>query len=205
MRWLLATAILGLLAAPADACKVGDPVPHEVDPLAAATDQEPPGTPVVDAVDVRRGVGHGRLWPLQQVTSCDDLGAVLIDVRAEDDQTPAESLGWRREIVAGVPPEHLFAVDYDYRGETDLHWPDGATNEQEPLSFTVRLFAIDRAGNVSEPVDVRVSDPPEDGGCRIGGRGGRPGTLFTVLVAGSWLLVSGFGARGGRSRSGTRN
>ena len=96
--------------------------------------------------------------------SCDDLGWVVIRiVDTEDDRTPDGEIGYLADIngVApeGLDPSHPVRVD-DAAAQFVLSWTDGATDEQEAVSFEISLSAVDLAGNMSEPsTPVVVSDP----------------------------------------------
>ena len=49
-------------------------------------------------------------------------------------------------------------------GKIWFNWDDG-TEDHAPIDFTLRVVAIDRAGNESAPQTVRVTDDP--GGCAV--------------------------------------
>jgi hypothetical protein len=135
-------------------------------------------------------------------SSCDDIGIVQIQPKATDDMTPAEKIGFRVTLAAGALPSGLTlpadTIDlppgYPFVG---LTWVDGATDNQDPLDFTLSIIAVDLAGNESGPQTVVVHD---DGGgsggssCQLSsGRSGRSGhtplpaaiclTFFALLVA----------------------
>ena len=68
-------------------------------------------------------------------------------------------------------------------GELWFAWDDG-TEDHEPIDFTLRVVAIDRAGNESAPQMVRVTDDP--GGCAIA----RPRAPYRGLaIAGGAALL----------------
>ena len=68
-----------------------------------------------------------------------------------------------------------------------LTWVDGASNDQEPIEFTLRVVAIDLAGNESAPQTVRVSDDP--GGCAIA-PARRPDSGLAFVAAAALLLAT---------------
>jgi hypothetical protein len=120
---------------------------------------------------------------------CPDSGYLTLRVAETDDTTPSGDMGVIVELESGTAPEGLSlpagAVALGFQGQVNLGWDDGATDDQEPLHFTLRLTAIDKAGNRSSPVSVPVSDPGGDGGCQIGriGRSFASSWLTPVLVA----------------------
>lgn len=136
------------------------------------SDLEAPAAPALVAIDVRRGVGpRGGM-----ATSCDDLGFVTITVaRPDDDPDLDDAVGYHLALVDGVLPEGLTLSDDAWLGpDLSLIWIDGATDDQEALSFTLSLTPSDAAGNLGEPLLVDVADPGSVGsvGCdALGGRG----------------------------------
>jgi hypothetical protein len=125
----------------------------------------------------------------ESATSCDDLGLVNIKlVPPEDDQSPSDNLGYMITLKEGSLPGGVELpsgpVLADANSVLYLAWVDGAQDKQEPIGFTLEIFAMDLAGNVGEPLEVRVSDPGSSDGCSAA-----PGRV------GSWLpLVALLGA-----------
>ncbi|MCA9488928.1 MAG: hypothetical protein KC621_03375 [Myxococcales bacterium] len=143
------------------------------------TDQTAPTAPVWVATDIRRGVGpQGGMS-----TSCDDLGFVTITVaRPDDDPDGEEAVGYRLALVEGSLPDDLTLPEEAWLGpELILSWIDGATDDQEPLVFTLSLTPTDAAGNEGEPLVVEISDPGSTAnplGCDVLGGG----------AGGAWML-----------------
>jgi hypothetical protein len=199
--FVAAASALPLFApAPARACSVAAPTTHVVDPAMQATDQMPPTLSPIPAPVIGRGFAPGGCSGSS--SSCDDIGVIQIEPKATDDMTPAEKIGFRITLAAGTLPSGLTlpadAIDlppgFPFVG---LTWVDGATNDQDPLDFTLSIVAVDLAGNESAPQTVVVHD---DGGgsggssCQLAsGRSGRSGrtptpaaiclTFFALLVA----------------------
>ena len=63
----------------------------------------------------------------------------------------------------------------------------GATDEQEPLEFTLQLTPVAPNGELGEAIVVEVSDPGSGSGCAGGGLPGSTGLL--LFAAGAWLAV----------------
>jgi hypothetical protein len=185
--------------APARACSIAAPITHVVDPAMQATDQMAPTLMSIPTPTIGRGFAPGGCSGSS--SSCDDIGVIQIQVKATDDMTPAERIGFRITLAGGTLPAGLTlpadAIDltpgYPIVG---LFWTDGATNDQDPLDFTLSIVAVDLAGNESAPQTVVVHD---DGGgsggssCQLSsGQSGRSGrtsasaaiclTIFALLV-----------------------
>ncbi len=164
---LLATccAALGLLAREAHACRYLLSAPRPVEATAGDT-----GAPeLFDAQVLSIGRGQGLRPQLDENgalvayvgTTCDGVGTLRVVVSALDDHTPGRDLRFRVEVVEGTAPirflaEAVAAIDED---QLFFTWMDGASEEQEPLRFLVRLRAVDGAGNESSPLDLWVEDP----------------------------------------------
>lgn len=175
-------------AADAVACSLVPPEPHTVDPLLRAIDTTPPSAPRVTALRVRRGQGS---MGCAGASSCDDLGFLTFELGdAGDDQTPLAELGYRFELASGTLPEGLELPSQAWRpfvGEDGtrtlvLVWIDGATTFQDPLRFSLRLVAVDAAGNESDPTAVPVGEGG-DGGCSHGPVSQWLAPLFALALA----------------------
>lgn len=141
-------------------------------------DAPPPATPTVTVTSINRGTGpQSEGCGGQSSSSCDDLGFLHVEIAGLDD-----GAGVRFE-VRGDPPSGLDlpsgAVSVESTSPT-LVWIDEANDEQEPIGFEFRTFAIDRWGQESAATDwVAVSDP--------GRRGGPGGCSTTSSAAGTAL------------------
>jgi len=156
------------IPAPARACSSAGPTPHVVDPAMQATDQMPPTLPPPGAPRITRGKGAQGVGCTASASSCDDIGSIVIPVRATDDNTPPAQIGFRMSVEDGSLPSGLTLPSGAVKPWGDvlvLNWVDGASDDQEPIDFTLRVVAIDLAGNESAPQTVRVSNDP--GGCTI--------------------------------------
>ncbi len=164
------------------ACSYGTPQALVLDPQAQASDTTPPSVPVAKVDSVRRGQGPTTNADCSQsASSCDDLGSIGIALTATDDQTAPEEIGYQVEVVAGHLPDGLELPTGPVllmEGHLYLHWIDGATDDQEAVSFTLAIHAVDLAGNTSTPANVEVSDGGS--GCSLVGR--RLGSSWAATV-----------------------
>ena len=58
------------------------------------------------------------------------------------------------EPVAVIPSKFV-----DDNASFTFVWLDGSSNEQEPITFTVSIVAVNGAGERSEPQYLEVKDP----------------------------------------------
>lgn len=185
-RLLLAFAFTAPLLAPkiATACSFAPQPIHSIDPAEEAEDNEPPER--VEAVEVSVQRGHG---PRNNVsTSCDDIGSVtLIPTPPSDNRTAPDELGYEIRLASGNAPDGLSFPSEAVRtmgenGAIYLRWVDGATDDQEPIDFSITLTPVDLGGNrgpESEP--FRIHDPgssASSSGCTIAA--GKGQTSFTI-------------------------
>ena len=108
-----------------------------------------------------------------------------MQVSASDDQTAVENLGYQIEVATGRLPDGLVLPTGAVRtlgGNLFLGWIDGASDDQEPLSFSLTIRAVDLAGNVGPPVTVTVADPGSGSGCVVAARP-LPSTWPTTTLA----------------------
>ena len=154
---LIVAAFVAALRADARACSLAGPTPHVIDPSMQATDQAPPTLPPLPNARVTRGnptVGCGSR------STCDDIGTIGIAVGATDDVTPAERIGYRLTLESGALPSSLTlptdAVE-PMSGELVLVWDDIADGRIEDFNFTLRITAVDLAGNESDPQLLPIS------------------------------------------------
>jgi hypothetical protein len=164
------------------ACSYGSPPALVLDPQAQASDTTPPSVPVANVESIRRGQGPTTYANCSQsVSSCDDFGSIGIALTATDDQAPTDKMGYRVEVVAGQLPDGLALPTGPVLltgGHLYLHWIDGATDDQEAVSFTLAIRAVDLAGNTGPPANVEVSDGGS--GCSLVGR--RIGSSWAATV-----------------------
>ena len=157
--------------APARACSLIGPGPYTIDASMQATDHVAPTLPPLSVARLQRG----KAMEGCSSNSCDGIGTLAIGGAATDDVTAAP--GYRFSVVAGaLPPSFSILLDQPSQvtvsdGKIWLNWDDGATDDQEPIDFTLKVVAIDKAGNESAPQTVRVSD---DAGSACAVAGGSP-------------------------------
>jgi hypothetical protein len=170
--------------APAHACSFAGPVPYAVDSSMQATDHVAPTLPPLTVAQLHRGE---KTTGCTSVNSCDDIGSLAIAGAATDDVTAANDIGYRFSLVEGaLPPSFSILLDQPSQvlvsdGQLWFHWTDG-TDGHEPISFTLQVTAIDRAGNESAPRTVRVSRDGGDG-CAVAGGGDARLLGYTVAAA----------------------
>lgn len=187
----LGLLVVGGAARVAQACKPASEPAHTLDTAAQASDATPPGLVTVTATEIRRGKGPDTNLAScsQSATSCDDIGTLALQVAAEDDQSPPDKLGYQLELTGGQLPSRLSLPTGAVRapsGIINLHWIDGASDDQETIAFALAVRAVDLAGNLGPAQTVLIHDPGS-GGCSLPPR--RPNTpwpLVTVAI----LLVA---------------
>lgn len=170
---LLASAVLlaAALARPADACSIAGPMPHIVDEAEAAVDTTPPGAVRVENVSIGRRDPTYVPSPCTDGSSCGGGSSIGFDVLpTDDDRTPPDQLGYLVEVASGEAPEGLFMLGEpqrpmelgDGRRRVSLFWsePDGLY--RDTVAFTLRVRAVDLAGNLGPELLVPISDgePP---------------------------------------------
>jgi len=165
----LALCALLLLAAPrpeARACSFPAPEPHTLDLAEVGVDVAAPGPIAAIKTQIIRGRGAD----CGAASSCDDLGRVELTVTpGSDDRTPTDRLGYRLVLVDGRLPTGASLPSEPVRlfsGRLLVLWLDGATDDQEAVSFTLALIPVDLAGNEGPAFEVRVRDPGS--GCQGG-------------------------------------
>lgn len=169
-------------------------VPEEVEFVLYGSPEDvvPPSPPVVEEAKIWRGTPP-RFDPRPHWgdPGC-EWGGVDLTITVPDDD-----VGYLLEVVEGRLPD---ARELDVPTLTDrpmLWWRDGDDEDQEPVDFVLALTAIDRTGNLSEPVEIEVSDPGSAEGC-----GCRSGTGSPSWI---WVLVPlVFGVRRGVQRADPR-
>lgn len=198
---LLAGA-LGLAAAPAAlACSIAGPELHEVDPDEVLVDTESPAKPTGAALEaVSRGQGpQCDATGVCMSTSCDDIGTLQLSwTPGGDDRTLDDELGVILRVVEGEAPGGMWPLDEvvvpRVAGHATLVWVDGADDRQEPLDFVLAISEVDRAGNESAPVELRVqhaggggtgsdaaADDAEGRGCSVAGGAAGLAVLLPVV------------------------
>jgi hypothetical protein len=176
----------------ADACSLAVLGTHTVDAAAQLSDHQAPTMGAETNARVNRSEGEqaGCAFTSQQVSSCGDLGAILITIAASDDQTPPAQLGYRLRVTAGTPPQGLVIPAEDVRalsaGLLPLHWSD--KNPDSAFSFTLAISPIDAAGNVGAAMSLVIGDAGNSG-CAYAPSARRSGSLPAAVALAFALLA----------------
>jgi hypothetical protein len=180
---LVATIVAGASLAPASgrACKFAGAVPHVADEALRATDTTPPTLSPTIAYEVNRGTGMGGC----AASDCDGIATIDVIPEATDDMSAPGGIGYRLSLAAGQLPTGLGLPTEAIKPgpafpRLPLFWSSDASGD-EAIDFTLRLVAVDAAGNESPPQTVRVYDDP--GGCAIARRGAPSRGAAFVAIA----------------------
>jgi hypothetical protein len=150
-----------------------------------------PAAPEVELSEIRRGRGPEGVGCSQQTSSCDDIGIFSLEVKATDDRSADDQLGFVFALHDGELPDGLALPDEPVRpssGTVVFSWIDGASDSQEQIDFELEVRAIDRGGNVGAPTTIAVRQP----------------TFWAGLDAGWLLLMLIISTRSSRSRGSPR-
>jgi hypothetical protein len=213
---------VALRTSPALACVDPPPAEHVPDPTIA--DTEPPGIVGDVSYSIFRGndreVAEADGCGQREVrTSCKGNASITFfieppgpaepdeDAGADAGTAAAEHVGYLFELVDGEAPEGLLpetpvlAAD---DGSLELHWNDGDDDDQEQVSFTVTVRAVDDAGNLGEPSDpIHVFDSGStESGCSIT-RGLLGSWMPSALLSLGALLFAARATRRAMSRVGS--
>jgi hypothetical protein len=183
MRWWAAAVVLLVAGdARASVCWETWIVEYEVDP--SVPDDQPPARPV------RLSVAAAAPEHLPACSIGDGCqGMIEVVLELDDDVTPPEDLGFLVRHVGGeLPPGVMIpptAIAQSYPGVLTIPWvrTPGVDDEAHSPPFTLEISAVDRHGNVSDPIyaDISVREgPPEYCGCAAGRGAGAPGLLFLL-------------------------
>lgn len=138
--------------------------PFAIEPNTPQEELDQPKTPTLSLSSITRGVGPQSI-PCQQgtgecfsVSSLDPYGFIYISLSPTQ-----EEVGYIAEVVSGDAPQGLVLLDTPLEAKNDslsFHWEDGATDEQEPLDFELRVIPVNRAGEQGNPsAPLLISDP----------------------------------------------
>ncbi len=181
------------------ACTYDSPEDYAVDP--ASTDAVAPSAPDVSLDELYRGYEE-RVDPATCETvplGCTGLATVALSLSATDDEAPAAELGYRIEIEGDAPALAIGSgVVRAEGGSLYLRWSEGETDALEPLAFTLRVFAVDLAGNEGPPTEIAVDHPggpqPLPEGCEgsEAAEGSKPAGSCTTTggAAGAWCVAA---------------
>lgn len=179
------------LAPIADACSFADP-PFVLDPAAVGVDLTAP-TVVIDSITLREGRAPERSGcGSVSSTSCDDIGAIRVSIgEVSDDLTPIEAIGYRLIIEGdtgdtGLPVGDTQTLLAFPEGEVFVRFIDDDVYNQGEWDFTVRVVAVDQAGNESEPTPpIRLTQTAS--GCSATGAAPLASTVLPGALALLWL------------------
>ena len=105
------------------------------------------------------GPGHGG--------ECGGMGQFRIRVDASDDQTSKEDLGFSLSVVEGSVPFYMPKTNVQGTSEGDLSsW---FSDNGNAFAGTVEVKVVDRAGNQSDPIQVRAASEAVGCGCSVAG------------------------------------
>jgi hypothetical protein len=158
--WLLVVA--GVVPWPrlALACSYAIPPPVTPMPFATNPDVTPPQLFAAAIADLERGIVPSES---EAQGGCLTRSQFSIAARATDDRTAPDELAYRVEALRGNPPLYYDEpMSYMY-----FVWEE---DPNEPLDFEVRVRAVDRSGNESNPIDISVYDPGSgspEAGCQL--------------------------------------
>jgi hypothetical protein len=178
--------ILGAGLSPrlARACSYSIPPPVTPMPFATNPDVTPPQLFEAVVVDLERGI-----VPTESAArgGCLTRSEFWIDATASDDRTAPDQLAYRVERLRGNPPLY-YEEPMPYMHFVWEEDPD------EPLDFEVRVRAVDRSGNESNPIDLSVYDPGSgspEAGCQLApGHRPTPPVGAALLLAWAWWRFS---------------
>jgi hypothetical protein len=117
-------------------------------------------------------------------SKCDFTVLLDIAVRATDDMTPPDKIGYRLSLESGTLPSTFVlpadAVERADNGPLTIVWVN--SRRERGGSFGLKVVAIDAAGNESAPQTVLATDV--DVSCEtVAGPGAGPALVALLLVA----------------------
>jgi hypothetical protein len=182
-----ACVVAPMLPSDASACRTPFPGNHEI--VADPADTTPPSVPSAAVGEVNRGDSR-----MCNSTSCHDMASFTLELDASDDVSPREEIGFLVEVVEGELPEGAMPLGGPFQALGSFGYIVRWSETSNPAFFSrLSVSAVDRAGNVSEPTFVEVSDGAFEGCTAAPGmRGTLP--LAPVGLAIALLIL-------GRSRS----
>jgi hypothetical protein len=163
---------------------------HQVDPSEVGVDTTAPEV-VIDRVRIQEGVGSEQNGACGAGrTSCYDIGTITIEIGTiSDDRTPAEEMGYRVEIDGDFPGDGLSGMSEGMviradNGVLYLNFIDPDPENKNSWDFSLRVIAVDLAGNESEP--SRDFSFEQEAGCRADDGGADQAWLFAPFVPWLW-------------------
>jgi hypothetical protein len=138
---------------------------HTIDPTEKEIDRQAPGRVEARLAHLLPGDGYDFLTG-DDVFCIGDASAGLQILRAEDNRTTEEHMGFRLILVEGDLPDETYLPREPvraYRGFLSVMWLVGRLDPIEAVDFTIAIAAVDLAGNegpMSEP--IRIAHPRMD-------------------------------------------
>jgi hypothetical protein len=171
----------------ADACEVAGSREFTLDPADTAA---APGAVGDVTYTIERGKGpRSEGCGKSSVSSCDDLGFVTLHFGSSPDAaTDPTAVGYRVRFVGGALPDDLSVSDAPLLAPTGmihLVWIDGASDDQEPIDFSLAITPVAKNGSegpTSPPVHIR-DDGRIAGGCSLRGKSAQGAVLPLALLA----------------------
>ena len=160
---------------------------HQLDPNEVGVDTTAPEV-VIDRVRIEEGSEQNGACAGRN--SCYDIGTITIEIGTiSDDRTPAEEMGYRVEIDGDFPGESSLEgeVIRADNGVLSLTFIDPDPENKDSWDFSLRVIAVDLAGNESEPSrDFSFEQEAEEAGCRADDGGADQAWLFAPFVPWLW-------------------
>jgi hypothetical protein len=104
------------------------------------------------SIEIERSENPGSLG-----ADCSGLGHFHVRVNASDDRTPAADLGFDLSVVDGTLPFKFPSQYVESFQEPTEDFSTWFSDDGSDFAATVEVRVVDRAGNVSDPIDVRVT------------------------------------------------
>ena len=140
-------------------------MPHTIDAAEKEIDKRAPGR--VEARLAHLLPGDGRDFLTGDDVFCmGDASAELQILRAEDNRTTEEQIGFRLILVEGELPDEMYFPREPVRasgGFLSVMWLVGRLEPIKAVDFTIAIAAVDLAGNegpMSQP--IRITHPRMD-------------------------------------------
>lgn len=136
-------------------------------------------TLVSASIEIERSENPGSLG-----ADCSGLGHFHVRINASDDRTPAADLGFDLSVVDGTLPFKFPSQYVQSFQEPSEDFSTWFSDDGSDFAATVEVRVVDRAGNVSDPIDVRVTSEEPGCGCSMVGteRAGAGAWLGALLL-----------------------
>jgi MYXO-CTERM domain-containing protein len=187
---LAIAAFVALLRSDARACDEVPSPPHTIDSSMQAIDHTPPTLPAIPALDVYyaptspQGCDCG---------NCGENSYFGFSAVARDDMTPRTRIGYRMSLESGTLPRGVELPATAIEPNGDIVQVQFNSETVAALgNFTLRVIAIDLAGNESAP-QIVVMRPASGSECSVSSaRASRSGLGWLAFLA---LIVAAYRRR----------